>query len=1130
MGRIFEYVVLIGNLSLIFGLLQHKDVSPPGNYHGEKQPNYTPPSINHNFPNDGNDSVNRREMGDPLPPSYNRKRTQSQQQQHLNVNKGSNSVSQTPGLSAYLSEPSVTSLKRSFSVSKNGYRNSRPNRETPWRNFIPPISQEIIPGKNNKKNFPNHFFEKNNSLRQKNLSPAPNHLKNNSFTHQNILAQSSQNQNSYRRYQQHGARNPRFYHSPHYSSACDPCNSAPWMPVLNVPNYYRKERNHKFEVNKPGSNDFHYDYHALSSDSHDFLLPSSPLVPPTPAVLDGTISSSFGLPVGNIPTGHGLLAPIAHFVSKFNDYGAQNSDYSNSLTYFTPQTLLNSSPIPELSPVPIVPIYDSNQFYSGQLYDSSDIGLVPPTASPLSVSNVVFTIAEGSSSNVDSYNHLNLDSNKIHTDSLKSGNWNFKPNAQVNSHAISAGQKKPSVPIQGIEGIDIVKSIPIAEFSTSSSESHQTLGNGHYNAQNTAFSNVHHEQAEQSTVLQSNPSNYLIPPEAFFNSSDSKVPGFYNSQKQEESQYQAPFEMHSSVPKPLVDPSSSWLFLDSHSQPKNPDSPSHSIMAESQDFANIINDKFGPGPAANAQDTDKSKSKKIQIIIPYTTKDKNDLDSKSQESIRHEVFKSPQSLPNQSESRHTLRPEVTTILSTSSAGEDNQSSEETNKNRESLTHETINFKNDKNNLEVNRNKSAKKYLTEMQHVLAKNIKELLMREIEKTQNNQNFPLQNNIDNWTALEYSNHKTFGIKEPKKIITQTYSVTSVPGTSASHVLLPSKKIPDEYFVTTPSPIFDDTLTTLLKVSNISIHSRPFTTRPYSTATAYSPSNVNALTTTQPPTTQKKDDDTNGDSSNYETNYTVLGSSRVNYWGKLNENLGFSEIKNSTKGYDETTIETSWSPSSAKTEKVQIVTPVPTKRKSSEFLRTSRRTTRHARPTERTIFKKIPTRQNQKSGANGIRTNFFKMVNSTKLVKISNSSFESEKAAFKNKNSSEPGKNLTFVASNEKAKTVQEETSVGDKIVYPLLSTLLRNVSSEEVNRPVKTDKSEELSINDIIPFRNKQLPWESKVNDSQQNVGRQRKSLIKQVKLRRPRSLAAHPLWPLSTENSKSGTVSKIIQTLI
>ncbi|PSN41439.1 hypothetical protein C0J52_14541 [Blattella germanica] len=100
-----------------------------------------------------------------------------------------------------------------------------------------------------------------------------------------------------------------------------------------------------------------------------------------------------------------------------------------------------------------------------------------------------------------------------------------------------------------------------------------------------------------------------------------------------------------------------------------------------------------------------------------------------------------------------------------------------------------------------------KSYSEIQHIFATNIRDLLRGEEDTKKIPDSVTLQRlqkNIDEWTALEYSKRRdllklnsTKHRDDGKKSNTLT--------TSHQHLLLPSKKIPDEYLTTTPIT-FDD------------------------------------------------------------------------------------------------------------------------------------------------------------------------------------------------------------------------------------------------------------------------------------------------------------------------------------
>ncbi|KAJ9587662.1 hypothetical protein L9F63_018914 [Diploptera punctata] len=93
-----------------------------------------------------------------------------------------------------------------------------------------------------------------------------------------------------------------------------------------------------------------------------------------------------------------------------------------------------------------------------------------------------------------------------------------------------------------------------------------------------------------------------------------------------------------------------------------------------------------------------------------------------------------------------------------------------------------------------------KNYNELQHILASNIRNLLLGEEDSKSAHDSVTLQRlqkNIDEWTALEYSKrNKTKYNADTKKGLT----ATTLADISHQHFLIPSKKIPEEYLTTTP------------------------------------------------------------------------------------------------------------------------------------------------------------------------------------------------------------------------------------------------------------------------------------------------------------------------------------------
>jgi hypothetical protein len=116
--------------------------------------------------------------------------------------------------------------------------------------------------------------------------------------------------------------------------------------------------------------------------------------------------------------------------------------------------------------------------------------------------------------------------------------------------------------------------------------------------------------------------------------------------------------------------------------------------------------------------------------------------------------------------------------------------------------------------EVTKAYSPKSY-SEMQQILAVNIRDILRGEedIKTVPDSITLQrLQKNIDEWTALEYSKRKDFASSGTTEKSDRGRKSTTAPtssGTLLQHLLLPSKKIPEEYLTTTPSQ-FDDATST--------------------------------------------------------------------------------------------------------------------------------------------------------------------------------------------------------------------------------------------------------------------------------------------------------------------------------
>jgi hypothetical protein len=104
-----------------------------------------------------------------------------------------------------------------------------------------------------------------------------------------------------------------------------------------------------------------------------------------------------------------------------------------------------------------------------------------------------------------------------------------------------------------------------------------------------------------------------------------------------------------------------------------------------------------------------------------------------------------------------------------------------------------------------------KSYSEMQQIFAINIRDLLRGEEDLKTVPDSITLQRlqkNIDEWTALEYSKKKDFAVLGTAENTEGGRKSTTPPtssGTLLQHLLVPSKKIPEEYLTTTPSQ-FDD------------------------------------------------------------------------------------------------------------------------------------------------------------------------------------------------------------------------------------------------------------------------------------------------------------------------------------
>lgn len=637
-------------------------------------------------------------------------------------------------------------------------------------------------------------------------------------------------------------RRPQSYRHP--KKDCNPCNSVPWTPIFKSP---------------AGLSGDHHHHHSRQLVPHVEVYPEpsiqqtaivapetqSSVLAPTPLIEHSQLVS---LPVGNAPVSPDLLLP--------------------------PQELV---PFPELSPHPVAPIHHSVPFHP------EPQGLVPPKES----SNVVVTISEP-----DPPQDVQLAAHDQHSES----------SSLVDSHAAQNYQSFHNYRQNG--GLDIVKSVPLAEYTSSieypfqlvqpqpyidintqqnvqrppentyinSQTPPEQYQNAYVNSpkpaepnQNTYASSP--RPAENSNGTPAKPAEYTyekspqtgkqkvsdfileVSKDAKKNAASDSSPATSNkvSVQTTSSESASPDTSESSKEKAsryeLVDGPRGELDPNILSPPPLPPHLTQLLPTydtaylhplfpqESQGVASVVNGALLPPPMPqpmNPSTVNPSDPtippKKIQIIIPYTTVNNQQNDQNALGSSLQPVNQSVREAGQQ----QTWPPIIIT---------------EPPQNQPRKVPPYQNFYNFKNY-----NWSGQLSETsQVQHILAGNIRDLLKKELEPKQN---IRLQKNIDNWTALEYSNHKVVGKKNPEDVISHAHAVTvtSIPGTSISHLLLPSKKIPHGYFPTTSGPNYDEPTTTPFPASAVSVNSQPFTTvSKYSTVAYSGPTPRTSLPTTQ-------------------------------------------------------------------------------------------------------------------------------------------------------------------------------------------------------------------------------------------------------------------------------------------
>ena len=235
-----------------------------------------------------------------------------------------------------------------------------------------------------------------------------------------------------------------------------------------------------------------------------------------------------------------------------------------------------------------------------------------------------------------------------------------------------------------------------------------------------------------------------------------------------------------------------------------------------------------PPPPSLSETSNQSnkKTKQIQIIVPYTSskdlmhfkiQDKNKpifdatgwLPITSNEDItKQQGRKAPTLNINCSDDEESWRQQCKTSNSLSG-----QEQNDYHQHQESRT-VTATAPAVQSVKEVTKPNPQKSY-SELQHIFATNIRNLLRGEedIKRVPDSITLQrLQKNIDEWTALEYSKRKDPASFNTTRNTDGGIKSTTDPTSSSTllhRLLVPSKKIPEEYLTTTPS-LFDDVTST--------------------------------------------------------------------------------------------------------------------------------------------------------------------------------------------------------------------------------------------------------------------------------------------------------------------------------
>jgi hypothetical protein len=279
--------------------------------------------------------------------------------------------------------------------------------------------------------------------------------------------------------------------------------------------------------------------------------------------------------------------------------------------------------------------------------------------------------------------------------------------------------------------------------------------------------------------------------------------------------------------------------------------PNENIIAAFAEAAGLL-----PPPPLLPETSNSSnkKTKQIQIIVPYTSS-KELMQFKFQDTnkplydttgwlpmtgnedvTKQQGRKAPNLNLNCSDGEHSWQKKCKHSNALSGQGESDYHQHQESRKVTATASVVPNVK------EVTKAYSPNSY-NEMQQILAINIRDLLRGEedIKAVPDSVTLQrLQKNIDEWTALEYSKRKDFAVPGTTENADRGRKSTTAPtssGTLLQHLLVPSKKIPEEYLTTTPSQFDDVTSTENSVVTAIPSFKRGTNTKSTSTTTAYSP-----------------------------------------------------------------------------------------------------------------------------------------------------------------------------------------------------------------------------------------------------------------------------------------------------